>query len=172
MSAKETLYAEMGLHLKYIALKYFGDDDIVDDVLQVFWLHIESYCKKYHYVGNGFNYLARVFDNLCKQRYRHDRRQPIMVSLDALDTIEDSLIVNDDLGLRQAALRQSFEKAAISMTPDERAVFSMLLYGEMNVRDMAAVLGFSKSKVARLRTSCMAIAKATLIHDGWDKTDI
>ena len=171
LSYIETLHTLMGLHLRFIAMKYFGNDYSVDDIIQDFWLRIEIYCQKYHFAGNGFNYLARVFDNLCKEKYRKEHWQRCTISLDDVNAVADNLVVDEDIDVRRLDLRRSFDKAKAKMDKTERLVFDLYVYGELSIRQIAAAIGLSKSKVARLRQKALGILKQTLVADGWDNDE-
>ena len=170
-AAIEFLHDAVGVGLRFIAFKYFGSWSAADDVTQEFWLNIEQYCKKYRYIGNGYHYLTHVFDNLCRKNYNERQGKCSIISLDVINEFEENLVVDPDIDFNRLALRQSFEKAKARMDNEEKSVFAMILYGEMSVREIARATGFSKSKAARIRQSCMSILKRTLDDDGWGNKD-
>ena len=170
-AAIESLHDAIGVSLRFIAFHYFGSWSAADDVTQEFWLNIETYCKKYRYMGNGYHYLARVFDNLCRQNYNERQGKSSIISLEVINEFEENLVVDSDIDFNRLALRQSFDKARARMNDEEKLVFAMILYGEMSVRDIARATEFSRSKAARIRQSCMSILKQTLDDDGWGNKD-
>lgn len=113
----------------------------------------------------------RIFDNLCKEKLKTERRKGFIISLEVINEFEENLVVDGDLEFERMALRQSFAKAKSKMNDAEKLVFAMILYGEMSVRQIAKAAGFSKSKAERIRQSCMAILETTLTDDGWGNND-
>lgn len=170
--AVKGLYSLMGLHLRYIAIKYFGDAPLADDILQRFWLHIEYYCQKFRFDGNGFNYLARIFENSCRAEYRrHRREREYRVSIDTVKNIEAGLSTDPEATVQRAALCEAIDNARAQLSPDERLVFDLILYGELSVRDIARLTDRPKTTVGRLRQAAFERVKAILSKNGWDGTE-
>ncbi|MBO4535243.1 MAG: sigma-70 family RNA polymerase sigma factor [Clostridia bacterium] len=162
----EDLYALLGNSIRFAALRYLGDTPEAEDVVQDFWLHIEGICAKCALTFNGYGFLRKAFDNLCRDRLRSLARAPQGVDTEVLDAYDGG--GDPELTVRQQALKESFAKAQSKMNEEERKVFALVCYEEMSVRDIAKVLDMSKSQVARIRKSMTDILKAVLIEDGWD----
>ena len=163
----EDLYALIGNSIRFAALRYLGDSPEAEDVVQDFWLHIEGICAKCAWTFNGYGYLRKAFDNMCRSRLRSLARAPQGVDVEVLDAYE-AKGGDPELTVRQQALKESFAKAQAKMNEEERRVFALVCYEEMSVRDMAKQLDMSKSQVARIRKSMTETLRAVLIEDGWD----
>ena len=164
--AVDELYRLMGNAITYRSFKYFGNSMEKDDVIQDFWADIDVFCEKCVVPVNGFSYLLKCFENMCRMRLRASARHPV-VSLDAFGEQR----ATDTFSEEGAALRTSFEKAKARMTDEEREVFSRVCYGQESVREIAAGMGISKSKADRLRIKVMETVKSVLTEDGWDEND-
>ena len=167
--AVEELYDLIGRPLRVIAHKYFSNDYDVDDAVQDFWASVVDFCQKCRYFTNGYNYLLKCFENLCRMSVRAEKRAMGRMSVSDIADYENKLEAKEGLSAEETALRVTFEKAVKAMTEEERAVYVLTLYGEKTVREAAKELGFSKSKTDRIKQSVMEKIKSTLLGDGWDK---
>ena len=167
--AVEDLYDLIGRPLRVVANKYFSNDYDVDDAVQDFWANVVDFCQKCRFITNGYSYLLKCFENLCRMNVRAERRTTGRSSLSDIADYENKLEAKEGLSAEETALRATFEKAVRSMTEEERAVYVLTLYGEKTVREAAEELGFSKSKIDRIKKTVLEKIKSTLISDGWDK---
>ena len=165
--AVEDLYDLIGRSIRLVAAKYFGSPFDVDDAAQDFWANIVEFCQKCHLLSNGYNYLLKCFENQCRMNIRAERKATGRMSLSDIADYENSLVAKDGLSAEETALRLSFQKALKTMTDEERAVFTLTLYGEKTVRETAETLGFSKSKTDRLKQSVLEKLKTILTNDGF-----
>ncbi|NCA66484.1 MAG: sigma-70 family RNA polymerase sigma factor [Clostridia bacterium] len=169
-AAITVLHEHMGSHLYFIAVRYLKNRMEAEDAVQDFWLDIHKYCSRCWYVANGFNYFTKIFENLVKMRLRKQKRNILPLNIDDIAEFEKST-EDLDLLVRQIALRDTFDRAIIQMTDDEKKVFMLVCYEEKTVRQIAKVLFISKSNVQRLRQRAIDIVKQVLIEDGWDKDE-
>ena len=167
--AVEELYDLIGRPIRVVANKYFSNAFDVDDAVQDFWASIVDFCQKCRYFTNGYNYLLKCFENLCRMNVRSEHRAAGRMSVSDIADYENKLVAKEGLSAEETALRASFEKAVKGLTEEERAVYVLTLYGEKTVREAAEELGFSKSKTDRIKKSVLEKIKSTLIADGWDK---
>lgn len=163
------LHNLMGNHLHFIAYKYLKTDIEAEDVIQDFWADIRKYCNNYHYLRNGFNYLTKIFENLCKMKLRKINTTQKNISPHDVSTFAEVLATDEETPFRQMALKLTFEKAMKEMTVEELMVFKYVCYSNKIVRQIAEELVLSKSSVSRLRKSMMKKLEKALIEDGWDK---
>ncbi len=166
LSAIDPLHTLIGMRLHFVALRYFDVEELQEDAVQDFWLNIEKYCRKFRFVGNGVAYLTKVFKHQCLMRVRQENKRRGEIPLSCLCETLDRLGTDEEADFHAEALRQSFAKAQIGMTERERAVLACLLY-DTSVRDIADMVGTSKSTAARLRTRVLDILQESLRKDGW-----
>ena len=161
------LYALMGNTIRFVAVRIVRYEEDVEDVVQDFWANIVNYCAHWH-GGNAFYYLRRCMENLCKNRLRSISRRPEQLSLGDLDSYEDG-VDNEELTTFRLALQECVRKAEGRMTPMQRKVFVLSVIEDRTVREIADLLGLSRSAAGRLHKEAMDIVKNTFIADGWDK---
>lgn len=162
------LHRCLGAHLHFIAIRYLKNGAEAEDAVQDFWADIHKYCSRCWYTANGFNYFAKVFENLVKMRLRKQKREAITISIEDIAEHE-SYTANLDLMARQISLKDTVDKGIKQMSDEEKKIFLLVCYEDKTVRQIAQILGISKSNVQRLREKSMAIIKRVLIEDGWDK---
>lgn len=163
------LHSLIGNHLHFIAYKYLKDTIEAEDVIQDFWMNICKYCSKCNYLRNGFNYLTKLFENICKMKIRNINTVKRNVFSCDVSAFAEVLAIDEETTFQQIALKMTFEKAIKLMTPEELNIFRYVCYSCKTVREIAEEIGLSKSSVARIRKDMMKKLEKVLIEDGWDK---
>ena len=169
--AIEELYGYIGNTLRIVAVKYFKSTPDIDDIVQDFWANVETFCRKYRLLKNGYYYLLTCFENLCKMKLRAEKRPVGRLSVEDIGLLEGVLAAKEEISERQVLLQVAFEKAREGMTERERMVMTLLVHGDMTVRRIAEELSLSKSQAGRLVKTVMEKLKITLKEEGWDKND-
>lgn len=155
----ELLYDLVGSAIRHVALKYLRDMHDAEELVQDFWADIERIAAGFVLRRNGKAYLCRVAANRAINRYRQLHRERARVtyvdygSVTAWDGDEDC---------DRATLRLAVEQAMTRLTEEERIVIQSSYFEEKTVREVAAELGTSRSRVCRIKERALEKLKEEL----------
>ncbi len=164
----EILHELIGSVLYFKAYKYFHNKEESEDLVQDFWMNINTYCSKYRYIQNGYGYLIKTFENSALMKLRQLKRVPAPLDLETIITFEKDN-VKSDLSERQIALKDTIERCTKDFTELERKIFALICYEDKTIRQITKEVDASKSTIHRLRQKIMEMLENTLKEDGWDK---
>ena len=157
--AVERLYELMGRTIKHIGLKYLHDMDEADDFVQDFWADIYSIANGFFFIQNGYAYLCKVAMNRAINRYQQRCRQKAHITF-----VDYSLYIPCDTKnqMEQIELRLVVEAALMTLSEIERVVIQAVYFEQKTIRQIAAELKLSKSKVDRIKKQAMRKLKKNL----------
>ena len=142
------LYYAINGFLKFNALKYFDNEQDIQDAISEFWLNIINYCCKMPFIDNGRAYLVKCFENLCLEKIRKDRKHREVLSLDqSVAILNKCSTFADDEDLDNKII---IESALNALEEVERNIVYKIDYIEYTTREVAQQLGISKSQVSRI----------------------
>ena len=159
----DRLYDLIGATTRHIALKYLRDDEQAKELEQDFWADIFRIADGYNFIQNGFSYLCKVIERMAINRYyrvRHEQR----CIVDYLSYVDYGVVGNfsEELLIEEIDTQIAVNKAMELLTDLQKSIIQMVYFEEKIVREMAKILGMTKSTVGRQRKEAMQIVKQSL----------
>lgn len=163
------LHSLTGGVFRHIALKYLGNSQDADDAVQDFWAEIFEIASKYRYNQNAFAYLCRTFTNMtlnvCAKRGRDINRHVNYVDYE--NTVSDN-----GTSIESAIDSSMLDSAIASLEEVEKSVVQLTYFEDKTLREIAKILGQSKSNAARIKQNALAKLREKLSSDGEDGSDL
>ena len=156
--AQRALYDVHAPHLMAIALRYMGDRDDAQDVLQDALIKAYQSIAQFNWKGQGSlqAWLDRIVINTAVSQLRHLRNHPSQVDVDQLADDAEQPDTSDVAAIDSATIL-----AMVASLPDGyRTVFNMHCIDGFSHRDIARKLGISEGT----SSSQLSRARAILAH--------
>ncbi len=151
--AFEQIFDRYKRPVAFVAAKYFRQPEQIEEIIQI------SFSKAFVELGRFrgehdaslVSWLSRIAANACLDAIRNRRRKPENLDCE-LNENEASTVLglafsNEQSAEDRLAIRDLSEKLLSCLPQDDRALLQMLYIDEMSVADIAALLGWSQSKV-------------------------
>ncbi len=151
--AFERIFDRYKRPVAFVAAKYFRQPEQIEEIIQI------SFSKAFVELGRFRgehdaslgSWLSRIAANACLDTIRSRRRKPEDLNCE-LNENEAATVLDLAQGTEQSAeerlaLRDLSEKLLTRLPDDDRALLQMLYIDEMSVAEIAALLGWSQSKV-------------------------
>ena len=148
----ESLYDLIAPTIRHIALKYMHDKLLADDLVQDFWADIYKISDGYILFGNAHAYLCKVSTNRAINRYKKLKLEKARVMY--VD-YSDERFSSGSESMEQIDIRLSVEQAMKQLDEVERIIIQSAYFEQKTVRQIAAELKMSKSKVGRLKIGAL-----------------
>jgi RNA polymerase sigma-70 factor (ECF subfamily) len=151
--AFEQIFDRYKRTVAHIAAKYFRRHDQIEEIIQISFAkgfaELSSFRGR-HDASLG-SWLARIAANSCLDHIRSKRRKPEELNCDLSQYEAETLLdlaASNDVSAEDGLVVRDLSPKLLSLLPsDDRALLQMLYADEMSVADIAALLGWSRSKV-------------------------
>jgi RNA polymerase sigma-70 factor (ECF subfamily) len=155
-----------------IGARYFRRPEQIEEIIQISFTKVFLELKNFN-GGHDFSFaswLGRIATNACLDILRSQKRKPENLHCELSDAETEYLFADVKTGDKTAenslVERDLAEKLLSRLATEDRAVLQMLDAEEMSVNEVAAVTGWSKSKVKirafRARNSLRKVLKKFL----------
>jgi len=151
--AFEQLFDRYKKLVAVIAGRYFRQSEQVEEIIQISFVKAYSELARFrgqHDASLG-SWLSRIAANACLDAIRSRRRKPedlnCELSADESATLLDLAAGKHANAEQELALRDLSKKLLARLAEDDRALLQMLYIEEMGIAEIAALLGWSRSKV-------------------------
>lgn len=130
-----------------IALSIVHNRAVAEDVVQDSFVRIICNIGAYNPNTNGYAWICKITQNLALNAWRHENRFKSV-------NIEDcfSLAATDDV-FEVSSAHVMLKQALAVLEPSERLILYQKYFMDLSLREIAEVLGKSKSAVQRALTS-------------------
>lgn len=136
------------------AVRFFGDANAADDVVQEVWIKVYRSLDSFDGRSRFTTWLYRVTRNTCLDQVRQGKRLPVPT-----ESFEP-LPAPGDLA-DEVALSASMERALLQLAPEDREALSAVSVFDLSYAEAAESLGVPvgtvKSRVFRARRTLSAI---------------
>lgn len=159
----ERLYDLTVTALRHIAIKYLGDIELADELLQDFWADIYKIADGFVFKRNGYAYLCRVMTNRAINKYKKISKEKARVSY--VDYSETAVPDGND----EAAgvdLILTVEQSLKQLGELERIIIQSTYFEGRTIRQIAHELGMSKTAVGRLKNEALEKLRSILCDEG------
>jgi RNA polymerase sigma-70 factor (ECF subfamily) len=151
--AFEQLFDRYKRAVASVAAKYFRRPEQIEEIIQISFAKAFTELAKFrgqHDASLG-SWLSRIAANACLDQIRSKKRKPEDLNCD-LSANETETLLDVAAGTEQSAeeglaMRDLSQKLLSRLPDDDRALLHMLYADEMSVAEIAALLGWSRSKV-------------------------
>ena len=136
-----------------IAARYFRQPEEIEEIIQIsftkIYFELENYRGRHDY--SFPSWLGRIASNACFDRLRRQQRKPENLECELTEAESEKLFAAAGRAATSAetdlVARDLAEKLLARLASEDRAVLQMLDVEEMSVEEVAAVTGWSKSKI-------------------------
>ncbi len=136
-----------------VAAKYFRRPEQIEEVIQISFAKAFTELARFrgqHDASLG-SWLGRIAANTCLDQIRSKKRKPEDLNCDLspgeAETLLDLAVSEEQTAEENLAVRDLSQKLLSRLADDDRALLHMLYADEMSVAEIAALLGWSQSKV-------------------------
>ncbi len=164
------LYKIMSPTIRYIALKYLKNESEADDLVQDFWYDIKKFANGFLIHKNAYGYLCKVMTRQALNRLKKLNRQ-FQNQIEFIDYLKLENYQTED-PMEIVDLRNDINVAMLKLTDKQQIIIQQTYFEDKTIRQIAKVLGISKTQVGRLKNEAIEILKIELSKKGWDKYDI
>jgi RNA polymerase sigma-70 factor, ECF subfamily len=148
-AAFEQIFERYKKMVAVIASRYFQDAEQIEEIIQI------SFAKVYFGLRNFrgchdfslASWLGKITTNACLDLLRKQKRRPENLLCELSDPEHESLLAHYQNAEKALVERDLAEKLLSRLASEDRAILQMLEAEEMSVGEVAAVTGWSKSKV-------------------------
>lgn len=135
------------------AARFFRRPEQIEEIIQITFARAFSDLTRFrgeHEASLG-SWLTRIAANASLDMIRSQRRRPenlnCELSSEETGTLLDLASNGEQTAEERLAIRDLSEKLLARLAEDDRALLQMLHYDEMSISEIAALLGWSRSKV-------------------------
>jgi len=146
------------------ASRFARDSHQLEDLCQEVFLRAFRHLGKFRHDAPFEHWLARLTVSACYDFLRRERRHRGQLSLDEMEL--DARDLSADAVLSAGRARELVQWAMAKLSPDERLILTLLELEERSVREIAALTGWSESKVkVRAFRARQSLKKTLLLSD-------
>ena len=159
--AQKAVFDALAPKMKAVCLRYVGDEETAEDVLQDGFVTLFSKIDSYSGVGSFEGWARKIFVNTALMFLR--KTDALRLS----DDISEARSLSDpDPGAIQSIGYKELLKLIAQLPPDARTVFNMYVVEGYSHKEIAETLGFteatSRSKLQRARLRLQELIKQEL----------
>lgn len=151
--AFEQIFDRYKRSVAIIASKYFRRPEQIEEIIQISFAKAFVELARFrgqHDASLG-SWLMRIASNACLDQIRSKKRKPedlnCELSADDTETLLDIAASREQSAEEKLAIRDLSSKLLSRLPEDDRAILQMLYVDEMSIAEIAALLGWSRSKV-------------------------
>ena len=151
--AFEQIFDRYKRSVAHVAAKYFRRPEQIEEIIQISFAKAFTELSRFrgqHDASLG-SWLSRIAANACLDQIRSKKRKPEELNCDLsqneTETLLDLAACNEHSAEEEVAVRDLSQKLLSRLADEDRALLHMLYADEMNVAEIADLLGWSRSKV-------------------------
>ena len=147
-SAFETLYRRYERPLFSFILRFVGNRESAEDLIQLIWMKVLKGLPGYRERDKFGSWLFGIANNCCIDHVRGNARKQIddLVSSDKMDQIPD-IDPEPEGGLMQNELNACLHLAIQELPDEQKQVVLLRLYSELPFKEIARIAGSSLNTV-------------------------
>jgi RNA polymerase sigma-70 factor, ECF subfamily len=151
--AFEQIFDRYKRPIAHVAARYFRRPEQIEEIIQISFAKAFTELTNFrgqHEASLG-SWLSRIAANACLDTIRSQKRKPESLDCDLTanetETLLDLASCREQNAEERLSVRDLSEKLLRNLPEDDRALLQMLYVDEMSIADIAALLGWSRSKV-------------------------
>lgn len=131
-----------------LAMRFLGNEEDAKDVTQESFIRVWKHLKKYDSKSKFTTWLYKIVSNLCFDRLKTNARRQNIFSQNDFSMMHEKV---DDSNLEQDAVNteliETIKNLARELTPQQRMVFVLSEFQELDIKEIAKILSISKGSV-------------------------
>lgn len=147
---QEELYKKFAPKMYAVCLRYAGNNDDAQDLLQEGFIKVFRNLTKFRHEGSFEGWMRRVFVNTSIEQYRRK------VHLNSISEQEERIIEDSSVSVLDQLAERDIVQLVRELSPGYRAVFNLYViegYSHKEIADMLQISeGTSKSQLARAKS--------------------
>jgi RNA polymerase sigma-70 factor (ECF subfamily) len=167
--SQERLFTTFYGKMMAVSMRYIGDRDSAQEVLQVSFLKVFDKLEHFDFSGSLEGWIRRIVSNTAIDHLRKAKKDPFLSDQDndfksmAADPMQEQEI------LAHTQLKAEFAQKAIEkLSPAYRTVFNLYVIEELSHKEIAELLGISegtsKSNLAKAKMNLQRHLKEQFIQ--------
>ncbi|MGG9971424.1 RNA polymerase sigma factor [Ferruginibacter sp. SUN002] len=159
---QELLYTRFAPKMYAVCMRYSGNNEDAQDLLQEGFVKVFSNLEKYRGDGSFEGWMRRIFVNTAIEYFRRKvRLAPVTESQE--NTIEDK-----EWNVLENFAEKDIVKIIQQISPGYRQVFNMYVIEGYSHKEISEILGISegtsKSQLARAKSILKKVIETNLLH--------
>lgn len=146
---QETLYRQFSPKMYAVCLRYSGNADDAQDLLQEGFIKVFNNIHRFRSEGSFEGWIRRIFVNTSIEHFRKK------TNLYSISEAEENTIENKDLSVLDSLSEKDIMGLVQELSPGYRTVFNMYVVEGYSHKDIGTLLGISegtsKSQLARAK---------------------
>lgn len=146
---QEALYQKFAAKMYAVCLRYAGNNDDAQDLLQEGFIKVFRNLEKFRHEGSFEGWMRRVFVNTSIEQYRRK------VHMNSISEQEERGIEDASVSVLDQLAEQDIVKLVQELSPGYRAVFNLYViegYSHKEIGELLSISeGTSKSQLARAK---------------------
>lgn len=147
---QEALYQKYAPKMYAVCLRYAGNNDDAQDLLQEGFIKVFRNLEKYRHEGSFEGWMRRIFVNTSIEQYRRK------VHLNSISELEERGIEDASVSVLDQLAERDIVQLVQELSPGYRAVFNLYVIEGYSHKEIAELLsiseGTSKSQLARAKS--------------------
>lgn len=147
---QEALYQKYAPKMYAVCLRYAGNNDDAQDLLQEGFIKVFRNLEKYRHEGSFEGWMRRIFVNTSIEQYRRK------VHLNSISEQEERGIEDASVSVLDQLAERDIVQLVQELSPGYRAVFNLYVIEGYSHKEIAELLsiseGTSKSQLARAKS--------------------
>lgn len=147
---QEALYQKYAPKMYAVCLRYAGNNDDAQDLLQEGFIKVFRNLEKYRHEGSFEGWMRRIFVNTSIEQYRRK------VHLNSISEQEERGIEDASVSVLDQLTERDIVQLVQELSPGYRAVFNLYVIEGYSHKEIAELLsiseGTSKSQLARAKS--------------------
>lgn len=165
---QQLLYNKFSSKMYGVCLRYAGNEDDANDLLQEGFIKIFKNLSKFRSEGSFEGWIRRIFVNTSIEHYRKK------VKLYNVTEVQEDIIEDNELDALDLLAAKDIIKIVNELSPGYKAVFNMHVIEGYSHKEIAEILGItegtSKSQLARAKSVLKKLVEARFNKTNNDTT--
>ena len=167
--SQERLFTMFYGKMMAVSMRYIGERDSAQEVLQVSFLKVFDKLEHFDFTGSLEGWIRRIVSNTAIDHIRKAKKNPFLSDQDndfksmAADPMQEQEILEHNQLKAQLA-----QEAITKLSPAYRTVFNLYVMEELSHKEIAELLGISegtsKSNLAKAKMNLQRLLKEQFIR--------
>jgi RNA polymerase sigma-70 factor (ECF subfamily) len=167
--SQERLFTMFYGKMMAVSMRYIGEHDSAQEVLQVSFLKVFDKLEHFDFTGSLEGWIRRIVSNTAIDHIRKAKKNPFLSDQDndfksmAADPMQEQEILEHNQLKAQLA-----QEAITKLSPAYRTVFNLYVMEELSHKEIAELLGISegtsKSNLAKAKMNLQRLLKEQFIR--------